>query len=235
MASKGGSSWTTPCQWLYEEPGTKPTARCGPASGRPSGHCMTCNFVFRMMSGFQGCCRDLGPSKRAQTHSFLLGPRMNLATASGDEKGPSDIVLIASTIPAASTSLHETLKAGQAVRSCAAVHFKGPAPVFGDIRSVPAAVPPLPNARGVRGGRPSYAAKQRGADFMFDYGLAFSLRPARAFARGGFGSTCIGCTCGGKGAVYARGASPSSGRGNETRVGHSFAEAEGGTICACGA
>ncbi|GAQ93654.1 hypothetical protein KFL_017640010, partial [Klebsormidium nitens] len=77
-----------------------------------------------------------------------------------------------------------------------------------DIRSVPAAVPPLPNAGGVRGGRPSYAAKQGGADFMFDYGFAFSLRPAGAFARGGFGSTCIGCTCGGKGAVYARGSEP---------------------------
>ncbi|GAQ93515.1 hypothetical protein KFL_016020010, partial [Klebsormidium nitens] len=77
-----------------------------------------------------------------------------------------------------------------------------------DIRSVPAAVPPLPNAGGVRGGRPSYAAKQGGADFMFDYGLAFSLRPAGAFARGGFGSTCIGRTCGGKGAVYARGSEP---------------------------
>ncbi|GAQ84251.1 hypothetical protein KFL_001820040 [Klebsormidium nitens] len=135
---------------------------------------------------------------------------MNLVTASRDQKGPSSVVLITSTTPSASTSLHETLKAGQAVRSCAAVHFKGPAraPVFGDIRSVPAAVPPLPNAGGVRGGRPSYAAKQGGADFMFDYGLAFSLRPGGAFARGGFGSTCIGRTCGGKGTVYARGSEP---------------------------
>jgi hypothetical protein len=69
-------------------------------------------------------------------------------------------------------------------------------------------VPPLPNAGGVCGGRPSYAAKQGGADFSFDYGLAFSLRPAGAFDRGGFGSTCIGRTCGGKGAVYARGSEP---------------------------
>jgi hypothetical protein len=96
-------------------------------------------------------------------------------------------------------SRHENLKAVQAVRSCAAVHFQGPAPVFSDIRSVPAAVPPLPNAGGVRGGRPSYAAKQGAADFAFDYGLAFSLRPPGAFARGGFG---------GKGAVYARGSDP---------------------------
>ncbi|GAQ91414.1 hypothetical protein KFL_007800010, partial [Klebsormidium nitens] len=133
---------------------------------------------------------------------------MNLVTASRDEKGPSGFVLIASTTPAASTSMHETLKAGQAVRSCAAVHFEGPAPVFDDIRSVPAAVPPPPNAGGMRGGRPSYAAKQGGADFKFDYGFAFSLRPAEAFARGGFGSTCIGRTCGGKGVVYARGCDP---------------------------
>ncbi|GAQ87918.1 hypothetical protein KFL_003870160 [Klebsormidium nitens] len=133
---------------------------------------------------------------------------MNLATAPRDEKRPSGFVLIASTIPAASASLHENLKAGQAVRSCAVVHFEGSALVFSDIKSVPAAVPPLPNAGGVRGGRPSYAAKQGGADFMFDYGLAFSLRPAGVFARGGFGSTCIGRTCGGKGTVYARGSEP---------------------------
>ncbi|GAQ90037.1 hypothetical protein KFL_005920010 [Klebsormidium nitens] len=133
---------------------------------------------------------------------------MNLGTASRDEKESSGVVLIASTTPAASATLHETLKAGQAVRSCAAVHFKGPAPVFSDVKSVPTAVPPLPNAGGVRGGRPSYAAKQGAADFAFDYGLAFSLRPAGAFARGGFGSTCIGQTCGGKGAVYARGSEP---------------------------
>ncbi|GAQ86177.1 hypothetical protein KFL_002740160 [Klebsormidium nitens] len=117
-------------------------------------------------------------------------------------------VLLASTTPTASATLHETLKAGQAVRRYAAVHFHGPAPVFDDIRSVPAAVPPLPNAGGVRGGRPSYVAKQGGADFAFDYGLAFSLRPAGAFARGGFGSTCIERTCGGKGLVYARGCDP---------------------------
>ncbi|GAQ93642.1 hypothetical protein KFL_017490010, partial [Klebsormidium nitens] len=134
---------------------------------------------------------------------------MNLVTASRDEKEPFAVVLIASTTPAASASLHDTLAAGQAVRSCAAVHFEGPAPVFGDIRTVPAAVPPpLPNAGGVRGGRPSYAAKQGAADFAIDYGLAFSLRPTGAFARGGFGSTCIGRTCGGKGAVYARGSEP---------------------------
>ncbi|GAQ91381.1 hypothetical protein KFL_007750070, partial [Klebsormidium nitens] len=133
---------------------------------------------------------------------------MNLVTASRDGKEPSGIVLISSTTPAASATLHNTLKAGQAVRSCAAVHFQGPALVFSDIRSVPAAVPPLPNAGGVRGGRPSYAAKQGAADFAFDYGLAFSLRPAEAFARGGSGSTCLGRACGRKGAVYARGGEP---------------------------
>jgi hypothetical protein len=133
---------------------------------------------------------------------------MDLATPPEALKAPTSTLLLATTTPAASASLHENLKAGQAVRSFAAVHFQGPAPVFGDIRSVPAAVPPLPNAGGVRGGRPSYAAKQGAADFAFDYGLAFSLRPAGAFARGGFGSTCIGRTCGGKGAVYARGSDP---------------------------
>ncbi|GAQ91204.1 hypothetical protein KFL_007430010 [Klebsormidium nitens] len=133
---------------------------------------------------------------------------MNHETACRDEKEPSSFVLIASTTPAAAASLHETLKAGQAVRSCAAVHFEGPSPVFSDVKSVPAAVPPLPNAGGIRGGRPSYAAKQGGADFFFDYGLAFALRPAGAFAQGGLGSTCIGRTCGGKGAVYTRGCDP---------------------------
>ncbi|GAQ84747.1 hypothetical protein KFL_002040060 [Klebsormidium nitens] len=117
-------------------------------------------------------------------------------------------ILLASTTPAASERLHEFLKAGQTVRSCAAVHFEGPAPLFSDIKSVPAAVPPLPNAGGVRGGHASYAAKRGAVDFAFDYGLAFSLRPAGAFARGGFGSTCLGRTCGGKGAVYARGCNP---------------------------
>jgi hypothetical protein len=133
---------------------------------------------------------------------------MDLATPPEALKAPTSSLLLATTTPAASASLHETLKAGQAVRSCAAVHFQGPAPVFGNIRTVPAAVPPLPNAGGVRGGRPSYAAKQGAADFAIDYGLAFSLRPAGAFARGGFGSTCIGRTCGGKGAVYARESDP---------------------------
>ncbi|GAQ93584.1 hypothetical protein KFL_016780010, partial [Klebsormidium nitens] len=123
-------------------------------------------------------------------------------------KDSTSFVLLASTTPAASATLHETLDAGQAVRSCAAVHFEGRVPVFSDIRSVPAAVPPLPNAGGMRGGRLSYAAKQGAADFAIDYGLAFSLRPTGAFARGGFGSTCIGRTCGGKGAVYARGSEP---------------------------
>ncbi|GAQ93672.1 hypothetical protein KFL_017960010, partial [Klebsormidium nitens] len=133
---------------------------------------------------------------------------MNPMTASRDEKGPSDIVLVASTTPAASASLHENLKAGQAVRSCAAVHFEGPAPVFGDIRSVPAAVPPLPNAGGVLGGRPSFAARQGGRDFVFDYGLAFQLRHADAFTRSGFGCACIGSTCHGKNPVYVRGREP---------------------------
>jgi hypothetical protein len=129
-------------------------------------------------------------------------------TAFHDVKEPSGFVLVASTTPAAAASLHETLKAGQAVRSCAAVHFEGPSPVLSDVKSVLAAVPPLSNAGGIRGGRPSYAAKQGGADFLFDYGLAFALRPAGAFARGVFGSMCIGRTCGGKGALYARGCDP---------------------------
>ncbi|GAQ90450.1 hypothetical protein KFL_006400060 [Klebsormidium nitens] len=133
---------------------------------------------------------------------------MDPATVSRDVKEPSNVVLLASTNPAANAQLHEALALGQAVRSYAAVYFQGSAPLFRDVRSVPAAVPPLPNAGGVRGGRPSYAAKQGGTDFMFDYGFAFSLQPAGAFARGGFGSTCIGRTCSGKGAVYTRGSEP---------------------------
>jgi hypothetical protein len=78
---------------------------------------------------------------------------MELSTLLKAFEDVKSTVLLASTTPAASASLHESLKAGQAVRSCAAVHFEGRVPVFDDIRSVPAAVPPLPNAGGVRGGR----------------------------------------------------------------------------------
>lgn len=94
------------------------------------------------------------------------------------------------------------------VRSYAAVHFEGKAPNFADIRSVPAAVPPLPNAGGVLGGRPSFAARQGGHDFVFDYGLAFQLRQADAFTRSGFGCACIGSMCRGKNPIYTRGREP---------------------------
>jgi hypothetical protein len=151
---------------------------------------------------------NLGRLSIVKTASCFLANRMDLLLPSEGLKDSTNCVLLASTTPAASATLHATLEAGQVVRSCAAVHFEGPAPAFSNIKSVPAAVPPLPNVGGVRGGRPSYAAKQGAADFAFDYGLAFSLRPAGAFTRGGFGSTCIGRTCGGKGAVYARGSEP---------------------------
>ncbi|GAQ91662.1 hypothetical protein KFL_008280030 [Klebsormidium nitens] len=117
-------------------------------------------------------------------------------------------VLLASTTPAASVALHASLTAGQAVRSYAAVHFEGPSPTFSDIKSVPAAVPPPPNAGGVRGGRASYAAQQGLDEFVFDYGLAFQLRQTEAFARNGFGTACMGSTCLGKNPIYARGQEP---------------------------
>ncbi|GAQ93410.1 hypothetical protein KFL_015070010 [Klebsormidium nitens] len=121
---------------------------------------------------------------------------------------PEPHVLLVSTLPAASAALHASLTAGQTVRSYAAVHFEGPAPDFSDIRTVPAALPPLPNAGGMLGGRPSFAARQGGHDFVFDYGLAFNLRQADAFTRSGFGCACIGSTCHGKNPIYVRGREP---------------------------
>lgn len=122
---------------------------------------------------------------------------------------PASTVLLASTAPTASAALHASLKADQVVRSYAAVHFNGPTPIFGDIRTVPAAlVPPLPNAGGVRGGRASYAAQHGTEDFAFDYGLAFFLRQTEAFARNGFGTACMGSTCHGKNPVYTQGQEP---------------------------
>jgi hypothetical protein len=156
----------------------------------------------------QRCRSDLGRSRPAQTHRFYFGARMNFVTASRVEKEPSGVVLVASTTPAANASHHEALARGQAVRSLAAVHFEGRVPSFDDIRSVPAAVPPPPTAGGVRGGHASYAAKRGADDFAFDYGLAFSLRPSGAFARGGLSSTCNGSTCGGSGSLYTRGSEP---------------------------
>jgi hypothetical protein len=139
----------------------------------------------------------------------LYGGGMDLATVFHEIKEPSGAVLLASTAPAANAQLHETLALGRAVRSYGAVHFKGnSAPVFDDIWIVPAAVPPLPSAGGVRGGHASYAAKRGVDDFAFDYGLAFSLRPNGAFAHGGLSSTCNGSTCGSSGSLYTRGSKP---------------------------
>jgi hypothetical protein len=131
-----------------------------------------------------------------------------VTAASRVEKKPSGVVLVASTTPAANAFQHEALARVQAVRTFAAVHFEGRVPNFDDIRSVPAAIPPPPTAGGVRGGHASYAAKQRGDDFAFDYGLAFSLRPTGTFARGGLSLTCNGSTCGGSGSLYTRGSKP---------------------------
>ncbi|GAQ92761.1 hypothetical protein KFL_011260010 [Klebsormidium nitens] len=133
---------------------------------------------------------------------------MEPPSSSRDLKEPASTVLLTSTTPAASAALHEFFTAGQAVRSYAAVQFKGPTPTFDDIKSVPAALPPLPNAGGVRGGRASYAAQQGLDEFFFDYGLAFSLRQTEAFARSGFGTACMGSTCHGKNPIYVRGQEP---------------------------
>ncbi|GAQ90085.1 hypothetical protein KFL_005970060 [Klebsormidium nitens] len=126
-------------------------------------------------------------------------------------------LLLTSTAPAPNARLHRTLAAGDQVRALAAVTIGGsdgcsPLPgldvLFSDLRSVPVAVSPLPNAGGVRGGQPSYAAQQGSVDFHFDYGFAFCLHQSDAFTKRGFGSTCIGSTCKGKVLVYSRGLDP---------------------------
>lgn len=134
--------------------------------------------------------------------------RMELPSSSKDLNKPASTLLLTLTTPAAVVALHASLTAGQAVRSYGAVHFKGPSPSFSNIKSVPAAVPPPPNAGGVRGGRASYAAQQGLDEFVFDYGLAFQLRQTEAFAQSGFGTACMGSTCLGKNPIYARGQEP---------------------------
>lgn len=126
-------------------------------------------------------------------------------------------LLLTSTAPTPNASLHTTLAAGNPVRALAAVtiggsngcaHLPGLNVLFSDLRSVPVAVSPLPNAGGVRGGQPSYAAQQSNDDFFFDYGYAFCLRQSEAFTKRGFGSTCVGSTCKGKVPIYSRGLDP---------------------------
>lgn len=153
--------------------------------------------------------RDLEEWFVLKQASLLLSARMELpSTPLQLAVKPECHVLLALTLPAASAALHATLTAGQAVRSYAVVHFEGPAPDFSNIRSVPAAVPPLPNAGGMLGGRPSFAARQGGHDFVFDYGLAFNLRQSDAFTKSGFGCACIGSTCNGKNPNYNCGREP---------------------------
>ena len=126
---------------------------------------------------------------------------------------PSSCLLLASTSPTSNADLYRTLAAGDQIRAFAAVtvggfESDGQSPLFTDLKSVPAAVPPLPNAGGIRGGHPSYAAQQANTDFFFDYGYAFCLRQTEAFTKRGFGSSCIGSTCKGKVPIYSRGSDP---------------------------
>jgi hypothetical protein len=122
--------------------------------------------------------------------------------------------LLSSTALGPNADLHGSLVAGSQLRAIAVVTIGGfednlrTPPLFSDLRSVPAALPPLPNAGGLRGGHPLYAAQQGNEDFLIDYGFAFCLRRAEAFTRQGFGSSCIGPTCKGKVSIYFRGMEP---------------------------
>jgi hypothetical protein len=125
---------------------------------------------------------------------------------------PSSYLLLTSTSPTSNANLYTTLAPGDRIRAFAAVTIgasNGQSPLFTNLKSVPAAVPPLPNAGGIRGGHPSYAAQQANTDFFFDYGYAFCLRQTEAFTKRGFGSSCIGSTCKGKVPIYSHGSDPS--------------------------
>jgi hypothetical protein len=117
-----------------------------------------------------------------------------------------------STAPAQNTAVHSTLPVGSLVRASAALTINGslqPTPStavsFSDIGSIPAAIPPPPS-EGLGGGRTSYIRKQGtgGGDFAFDYGYAFALHRAEAFARDGFGTACSGLQCKSSAPVYSR-------------------------------
>jgi hypothetical protein len=143
---------------------------------------------------------------------------MAATTSKSEERlaifGGPNSQLLSSTAPGPNADLHGSLEAGTQLRALAVVTIGDsedtwgtPLP-FSDLRSVPAALPPLPNAGGLRGGHPSYAAQQGNEDFLIDYGFAFCLRQAYAFTRHGFGSSCIGPTCKGKVPIYSRGFDP---------------------------
>lgn len=129
-------------------------------------------------------------------------------------------VLLASTAPGPNGHLHKSSVSGESVRALGAVTVGGvdilsnkgalckASICISDIRSVPAAVPPLPHAGGVRGGTPSYAAQQGNDDFFFDYAFAFRLKLGSAFTKDGFGVPCPGSVCKSNVSLYTRGAEP---------------------------